>query len=98
MNGSNPNRGCCHETVCPRAEIARFLDPDDPIEQRVQTAARMVADTCGRLSEPDLEFCFGSLYGLGNECMLFDLFRESYQTRRDINNGKRMIHAAGGRE
>ena len=55
-------------------------------------AACLVADTCGRLSVPELRFCFGTMFEIGSECNFFDRFRVVYQTERDALEGERMIN------
>jgi hypothetical protein len=76
-------RGCCSEPVCPRAELARLLTPNDPIEQQIERLAEGVAQTCKNLSDEDLEICFSEYFKISAECVLFDRFREIYRARNN---------------
>lgn len=71
-------RSCCGDSTCPRAEIARLLTPDDPIESRVDAAACSVAATCSNLTIDDLRYCFSGFFEIGAECELFDRFARVY--------------------
>ena len=59
------------------------------MEDRADAAARLVAEACGRLSVPELQFCFRTLFEIPAECRLFDRFRVAYETERDRTEGLR---------
>lgn len=73
---------CCPGEACSHAELAHLESPDDPIEHRVELAARFVAATCPSMSSAQLRGCFNRLFQITADCQLFDLFRASYRTER----------------
>ena len=73
---------CCPGEQCSHAELAHLETPDDPIEHRVELAARFVASTCPSLNSEQLRTCFTRLFQITSDCQLYDLFRASYRTER----------------
>ncbi len=76
-------QSCCDEPSCPRADIVRFLSPDEPIEQDVDELAFVAAHSCPALDREGLEFCFTRAFEIPGECQLFDRFCTQYAVERE---------------
>jgi len=75
LAGEAHGEACCDRGVCPKEVIARLLEPEFPLRDRVRAVAREVTTLCGDLTEGDAAQCFGSLFGAGTECQLYAEFR-----------------------
>lgn len=78
---------CCHEPVCPRAEIMLLLTPESPMEQRVDALARATAMACAGLSDDQLLSCFSHSFELASECRFSARFARVYKTERATLEG-----------
>jgi len=101
-----PEVNCCERGVCPKEVIARVLEPELPMSDRVRAVGREVAALCGDLTENDAASCFGSLFGAGPGCRLFGEFRMAYAEQRRKGPGtkhkdlrshvEKLVRLAGG--
>ena len=73
---------CCHDPICPRAEITLLLTPDQPMEQRVDALASATARSCSGLNDDQLRSCFSHSFELASECRYFDRFSRVYKAEQ----------------
>ena len=93
--GERGGRSCCEGAMCTRADIARLLTPDSPIEQRVISLASATAFSCPGLSADDLRTCFSRAFELTPECQLFALFANAYRAECRSQGGNASFTASG---
>jgi|SRR5579884_1228098 len=74
--------GCCPQSQCSHAELSRIETPDDPVDDRIESAGRSVAATCPMLNSTQLRACFSSLFDITADCRLYGRFSAAYYSER----------------
>lgn len=89
-----PGPKCCPGNECKRRLMARVLEPELCLVEKVRNAGEVVSEVCRGMDRGSASKCFFNLLHIPPQCSLFDEFLDAYSDGQKVDREPRVPSTA----